>query len=164
MYRDIGYPVLEVSAQGNPEATRAALLEIIQGESTILIGQSGMGKSTLVNTLVPDADLRTQAISAALSSGRHTTTFSRMFDVPGEVARDARIVDTPGFQSFGLAHLSESQRMHAMPEFAPLLGRCRFNNCRHHDEPGCAIRDAASRGEIDALRYRLYLRIEADAD
>ena len=163
-YRALGYEVFEIAAGARPREAREQLGTWLAGRTTLLIGQSGMGKSTLVNTLVPDADLRTQAISAALSSGRHTTTFSRMFDVPGEVARDARIVDTPGFQSFGLAHLSESQRMHAMREFAPLLGRCRFNNCRHHDEPGCAIRDAASRGEIDALRYRLYLRIEDDAD
>lgn len=164
VYRSLGYRVFEIAAGAQPDATRAALRDWLAGRTTLLVGQSGMGKSTLVNTLVPDADLRTQAISAALSSGRHTTTFSRMFDLPAEIAADARIVDTPGFQSFGLAHLSESQRMHAMREFAPLLGRCRFNNCRHRDEPGCAIREAAERADIDALRYRLYVRIDDDAD
>ncbi|MCO5108357.1 MAG: ribosome small subunit-dependent GTPase A [Burkholderiaceae bacterium] len=163
-YRALGYPVFEIAAGTRPAEARARLRDWLAGRTTLLVGQSGMGKSTLVNTLVPDADLRTQAISAALSSGRHTTTFSRMFDLPAEVARDARIVDTPGFQSFGLAHLSASQRMHAMREFAPLLGRCRFNDCRHRDEPGCAIREAAARGEIDATRYRLYLRIEEEPD
>ena len=158
VYRALGYRVFGIAARTQPDAARAALRDWLARRTTLLIGQSGMGKSTLVNTLVPDADLRTQAISAALSSGRHTTTFSRMFELPEQVAVDARIVDTPGFQSFGLAHLSESQRMHAMREFVPLLGRCRFNNCRHHDEPGCAIRDAAERGEIDAQRYRLYAR------
>ena len=158
VYRALGYRVFGIAARTQPDAARAALRDWLARRTTLLIGQSGMGKSTLVNTLVPDADLRTQAISAALSSGRHTTTFSRMFELPAQVATDARIVDTPGFQSFGLAHLSESQRMHAMREFVPLLGRCRFNNCRHHDEPGCAIRDAAERGEIDAQRYRLYAR------
>ncbi|HLS56920.1 MAG TPA: ribosome small subunit-dependent GTPase A [Zeimonas sp.] len=164
VYRALGYRVFEIAARTRPDAARATLRDWLARRTTLLIGQSGMGKSTLVNTLVPDAGLRTQAISAALSSGRHTTTFSRMFELPEQVAVDARIVDTPGFQSFGLAHLSESQRMHAMREFVPLLGRCRFNNCRHRDEPGCAIRDAAERGDIDAQRYRLYVRIGDDAD
>ena len=164
VYRSLGYRVFEIAAGARPDETRAALRDWLAGRTTLLIGQSGMGKSTLVNTLVPDAELRTQAISAALSSGRHTTTFSRMFELPAQIAADARIVDTPGFQSFGLAHLSGSQREHAMREFAPLLGRCRFNNCRHRDEPGCAIREAAERGDVDALRYRMYVRISDDAD
>jgi len=96
MYRDIGYPVLEVSAQGNPEATRAALLEIIQGESTILIGQSGMGKSSLINLLVPDADIATREISAALDTGKHTTTFTRLYDLP----EGGKVIDSPGFADF----------------------------------------------------------------
>jgi ribosome biogenesis GTPase len=118
-----------------------------------------MGKSTLVNTLVPDADLRTQAISTALATGKHTTTFSRLFDLPEAVASDARLIDTPGFQTFGIAHLSASQLAHAMPEFAPLLGRCRFNDCTHRDEPGCAVRAAMEAGEIDGRRFQLYGRL-----
>lgn len=164
VYRSLGYRVFEIAAGARPAAARETLRDWLAGRTTLLVGQSGMGKSTLVNTLVPDADLRTQAISAALSSGRHTTTFTRMFDLPAAIAADARIIDTPGFQSFGLAHLSPSQRMHAMREFGPLLGRCRFNDCRHRDEPGCAIREAVERGEIDALRHRLYLRIDEEAD
>ncbi|MCL4182856.1 MAG: ribosome small subunit-dependent GTPase A [Burkholderiaceae bacterium] len=161
-HRSLGYRVIEISAGTQPAAARAALGGWLAGRTTLLIGQSGMGKSTLVNVLVPDADLRTQAISAALASGRHTTTFSRMFELPAATAADARIIDTPGFQGFGLAHLSASQRMHAMREFVALLGRCRFNDCRHHDEPGCAIREAAERGDIDALRRRLYAQIDDD--
>lgn len=162
VYRALGYRVFEIAARARPLEARARLRDWLAGHTTLLVGQSGMGKSTLVNTLVPDAALRTQAISAALSGGRHTTTFSRMFEVPAEVAPVARIVDTPGFQSFGLAHLSQWQRAHAMREFATLLGRCRFNNCRHRDEPACAIREAAERGEIDVLRYRLFLQIEGE--
>ncbi len=163
-YRALGYPVFEIAARVHPEATRDTLRGWLGRRTTLLIGQSGMGKSTLVNTLAPDADLRTREISVALSSGRHTTTFSRMFELPADTAPDARIIDTPGFQSFGLAHLSASQRTHAMREFAPLLGRCRFNDCRHRDEPGCAIREAAERGDIDAVRYRIFARIGDDGD
>lgn len=164
VYRALGYRVFEIAAGARPDAARDALRDWLAGRTTLLIGQSGMGKSTLVNVLVPDADLRTQAISTALSSGRHTTTFSRMFDLPSDVAAGARIIDTPGFQTFGLAHLSASQRTHAMREFVPLLGRCRFNDCRHRDEPGCAIRDAVGDGRIDALRHRLYVRIGDEGD
>ncbi len=120
-----------------------------------------MGKSTLVNCLVPDAGLRTNEISQALGTGRHTTTFTRCFALP----HDARtlVIDSPGFQNFGLFHVSESQRMHAMREFVPLLGSCRFNNCTHRDEPACAIRGAAESGRIDRIRYRLYARLVDEA-
>ncbi|HMM52275.1 MAG: ribosome small subunit-dependent GTPase A [Burkholderiales bacterium] len=164
VYRALGYPVFGLAARARPAEARAQLRDWLSGRTTLLVGQSGMGKSTLVNALVPDAAQRTRAISTALSSGRHTTTFSRMFELPAGIAPDAHIIDTPGFQSFGLAHLSPWQRAHAMREFVPLLGRCRFNNCRHRDEPGCAIREAAERGEIDPARYRLYLQIESETD
>jgi len=158
-YRALGYPVFDCAAKADPDATRAALTPWLAGRTTLLLGQSGMGKSTLVNCLVPDASLRTQAISEALSSGRHTTTFTRMFELPGAGA----IVDSPGFQTFGLEHLSDSQRVHAMPELRPRLGRCRFANCTHRDEPGCAIRAAAAAGEIDARRYELFARLVDEA-
>ncbi len=164
VYRRLDYRVFETSALGDVAGTRAQLRPWLEGRTTLLLGESGMGKSTLVNALVPDAQARTQAISRALGTGRHTTTFSRLFDVPGEIARDARIVDSPGFQNYGLSHLSDSQRLHAMREFAGLIGRCRFNDCTHRDEPDCAIRAAAQRGDIDALRYRLYVQIENHTD
>ncbi len=164
VYRKLGYPIFEIAAGVDAAATLQTLAGWLAGRTTLLLGESGMGKSTLVNALVPDAQMRTQAISEALGTGRHTTTFSRLFDVPSTIAANARIIDSPGFQTFGLSHLSDSQRMHAMREFVALLGRCRFNNCTHRDEPGCAIRAAAERGEIDSLRHRLYVRIEDETD
>ncbi|MFP5405771.1 MAG: ribosome small subunit-dependent GTPase A [Gammaproteobacteria bacterium] len=162
VYRTLGLPVLDIAAGGEAQRTREALRGWLAGRTTLLIGQSGMGKSTLVNALVPDADLRTQAISSALASGKHTTTFSRLFELPPSVAPDARIIDTPGFQSFGITHLSTSQLVHSIPEFGPLLGRCRFNDCMHRDEPGCAIREAVDDGAIDARRFELYGRLVSE--
>lgn len=161
LYRSLGYPVIECAARAEPEATRAALLPWLSGRTTLLLGQSGMGKSTLINVLVPDAQLRTQEISEALASGRHTTTFTRLFPLPGDP--HGCIIDSPGFQTFGLDHLSESERTHAMPEFRPLLGQCRFHNCTHRDEPGCAIRTAAQDGTIDPRRYQLFIRLVEEA-
>ncbi len=160
VYEALGYPVLRISARADAPRAHALLSQALAGRTTLLVGQSGMGKSTIVNLLVPDAGLATQEISQALGTGRHTTTFTRMFALP---LADARIIDTPGFQTFGLAHLSASELMHAMPEFAPLLGRCRFNNCTHREEPGCAIREAVQAGTVDRRRYELYLAISAGA-
>jgi len=162
VYRALGYPVIECAAGGDPDGTLASMRPWLAGRTTLLLGQSGMGKSTLINCLVPDAQLRTQTISEALASGRHTTTFTRLFALPGD--EQGCIIDSPGFQTFGLDHLSASQRVHAMPEFRPLLGQCRFHSCTHREEPGCAIRDAAAAGTIDAWRYRLFVRLVDEAE
>lgn len=158
VYQTLGYPVLPVAALENPDSLQA-VRERLGGQRTILLGQSGMGKSTLLNALIPSASQQTRAISDALSSGRHTTTFSRAFLLPD--GDEGWLIDTPGFQQFELAHLSYWQRCHAMPEFRPLLGQCRFNNCLHQDEPGCAIRAAAESGQIDARRYQLFRELPA---
>ena len=160
LYRSLGHAVIPVSAIDAAEA-QAALADALRDRTTLLAGQSGMGKSTLVNALVPDAGLRTQAISTALDAGRHTTTFTRMFELAAPLS--GRLVDSPGFQQFGLDHLSASQRLHAMPECRPLLGQSRFNSCTHRDEPGCAIRAAADEGTIDASRYTLLLRLHEES-
>ena len=161
-YRALGYRVIDCAARADPEGTREALQPWLAGRRTLLLGESGMGKSTLINCLVPQAGLRTQEISEALGSGRHTTTFTRIFTLPG--AGNGVIIDSPGFQGFGLEHLSTSQREHAMPEFAPLLGRCRFHNCSHREEPGCAIRTAMLDGAIDAVRYQLFVRLGEESE
>ncbi|WP_338847429.1 ribosome small subunit-dependent GTPase A [Massilia sp. W12] len=153
-YAALGYPVLEVSARQDAPQVRAQLLALMQGKTAILIGQSGMGKSTLINLLVPDADIATREISAALDSGRHTTTFCRMYSL-----EQTRIIDSPGFQEFGLYHLSEGMLERAFREFAPHLGACRFYNCHHRAEPGCAILHALEQGQIAPERHALYLQL-----
>lgn len=162
VYRALGYEVIECSARTEPDATRAALLPWLRGRTTLLLGQSGMGKSTLINCLVPDAGQHTREISAALAAGKHTTTFTRMFRLPDDP--QGRIIDSPGFQAFGLEHLSESQRAHAMPEFEALLGQCRFHNCTHRTEPGCAIRESALDDRIDTIRYQLFVRLTGESE
>jgi ribosome biogenesis GTPase len=131
----------------------------LHGRNTLLVGQSGMGKSTLLNLLVPDAQARTQEISTRLNLGRQTTTVSRWF----RLAEGGALVDSPGFQSFGLRHLDARALADAMPEFAPLRGQCRFADCRHLDEPDCAVRAALARGEIAAARYAFYRQLATEA-
>jgi len=151
-YQKIGYPVHLVSARTNPQQTLATLLPLLEGQSTILIGQSGMGKSSLINLLIPDADIATREISAALDTGKHTTTFVRSYHLNAH----SMIIDSPGFQEFGLHHLSEGMLERAFREFRPHLGQCKFYNCHHHTEPGCAILAAIKTGEISQMRHDIY--------
>ena len=155
LYARIGYEVVEVSARAHPEATRELLLPLFAGQSSILIGQSGMGKSSLINLLVPDADIATREISAALDTGKHTTTFTRMYELDG----GTKIIDSPGFQEFGLYHLTEGMLERAFRDFTPFLGQCRFYNCHHLNEPGCAVLGAVGQGEIAPLRHDLYRQL-----
>ena len=148
----LGYATLAVSARAAPEHARTSLRAALGPASSLMVGQSGMGKSTLINLLAPLANARTQEYSARLNVGRQTTTASRLFALEG----GGDIIDTPGFQAFGLAHLDQPQLAAAMPEFVPRLGRCRFNDCRHVSEPDCAVRVAVADGEIDAARYAFY--------
>lgn len=158
LFESLGVPVWRVST--NPETEQAGL-DILRAaladQRTLLLGQSGMGKSTLVNALVPTAGQQTASISRALNSGRHTTTDTRAFALPG----GGTLIDSPGFQTFEIDHLTHWQIAHAMPEFDALLGCCRFNDCQHGDEPGCAIRAAVEAGRIDPLRYRLFRELTA---
>jgi len=155
LYKGIGYPVHEVSARTQPEATRETLMPLLQGQSSILIGQSGMGKSSLINLIVPDADIATREISAALDTGKHTTTFTRMYAIDDET----NIIDSPGFQEFGLYHLTEGMLERAFVEFGAHLGQCRFYNCHHLTEPACAILSAVESGGISPLRHALYQQL-----
>lgn len=155
-YARLGYPVHEVSAQAHPEETVAILKPLLAGQSSIFIGQSGMGKSSLINLLIPDADIAVREISAALDTGKHTTTFTRLYWLPEVDGKAGAIIDSPGFQEFGLYHLSEGMLERAFVEFKPYLGGCKYYNCRHLAEPFCAILDAVAAGKIWKHRHELY--------
>ncbi|WP_225721788.1 ribosome small subunit-dependent GTPase A [Candidatus Vallotiella sp. (ex Adelges kitamiensis)] len=158
-YAKLGYWVIEVSATNAADATRATLAPLLARRATLLLGQSGMGKSTLVNLLVPNANAATLDISSALNSGRHTTTFTRWY----ELTNGGALIDSPGFQEFGLYHLTEKQLKGAFPEFRSLLGACSFYNCHHLYEPRCAILDALEQGRITPMRYKLYTQLLREA-
>jgi ribosome biogenesis GTPase / thiamine phosphate phosphatase len=159
LYRGLGYPVHEVSAAQDPEGAMATLQPLMAAQSTILIGQSGMGKSSLIQRLVPDANIAVQEISQRLDSGKHTTTFTRLFELDAQTT----VIDSPGFQEFGLHHLTEGMLERAFREFAPALGKCRFYNCHHVSEPGCAILQALEEGSVTADRHQLYLQLRHES-
>ena len=150
-YRRLGYPVTMLSAKRDA----APLAPHLRGETSVLVGQSGMGKSTLINALLPDAGVRVAEVSAALDSGRHTTTHARLYHLDPAT----HIIDSPGMQEFGLHHLDPAALESAFVEFRPWLGHCRFRDCRHTSEPGCAVTAACERGEVAASRLESYRRL-----
>lgn len=150
-YRALGYDVLLLAAKIDIAPLRAQLA----GHVSVLVGQSGMGKSTIINRLLPDAAARVGELSAALASGRHTTTHARLYHLDAA----SHIIDSPGLQEFGLHHVSPQDLGHAFVEFRAYLGRCKFNDCRHLSEPGCAITAAMQDGAIHPQRVASYRRL-----
>jgi ribosome biogenesis GTPase len=151
LYADLGYLVIPLSAKRDVSPLRP----VLQGHVSVLIGQSGMGKSTIINALLPGAKAATSDVSAALDSGRHTTTHAKLYHLDA----NSRLIDSPGMQEFGLHHLTQRDVAEAFREFRPLLGQCRFHNCKHLVEPGCAIALAAEEGKIDVRRLDAYRKL-----
>jgi ribosome biogenesis GTPase / thiamine phosphate phosphatase len=166
-YARMGYPVSEVSAKFDPSSLDA-LRPALQGKVSVFVGQSGMGKSSLLNAWIPNAAAITQEYSIRLDTGKHTTTACRYFELPKSWGRDTKgklgaLIDSPGFQEFGLAHMSVSELQHAFREFKDLLGKCRFHNCAHLTEPDCAVRAAVERNEIAPERLALFRQLRSDS-
>ena len=151
VFSRLGYPVVELSARDHAEDLRPWLA----GKTSVLVGQSGMGKSTLVNALIPEAGAATREISQALDSGKHTTTHATLY----HVTPDSHLIDSPGLQEFGLGHLDRQEIEHAFREFRPFLGQCRFRDCRHDREPDCVLRAAVDAGNIEKSRFAVYHRL-----
>ncbi len=162
LYKSIGYEVMHLSARTGEGVD--ILRERLKGSITLFSGNSGVGKSTLINDLIPGLDLRTAAISDVHDTGMHTTTFSEMFFLePGNAAGGA-VIDTPGVRGFGTIDFDRSDTGHFFPEIFRESARCRFNDCTHTHEPGCAVRQALEDNRIAASRYTSYLSILNDAD
>lgn len=154
-YRAMGQAVLPLTLQHPDSDTLPTLLQHLQGRATLVLGPSGAGKSTLINRLVPEAQAQTGEISQALNSGRHTTTSTTWYWM--DATHQTALIDSPGFQEFGLHHLDPTRLAACMPDFAPYLGQCRFYNCSHRHEPGCAVQAAVgAEPGIHPQRHRIY--------
>ena len=153
IYEKIGYTCIEVSATENKNVDKVK--ELMLQKTSMFIGHSGVGKSTLVNTIEPNLDLKTNDISNQHKQGQHTTTFAEMFDL----SFDAKIIDTPGIKGFGVVDMEKDELGDYYPEFFALKQHCKFNNCIHVNEPKCAVKDALEKDEISWSRYKSYLQI-----
>ncbi len=153
VYQEIGYKCLRTSASTMKGVD--SLKEMMIGKVSMFSGHSGVGKSTLVNAMEPTLHLKTKNISEQSKQGQHTTTFAEMYDL----SFDAKIIDTPGIKGFGIVDMEKEEVSGYFPEFFKLKDQCRFNNCLHKEEPGCAVKDALEKDEIAWSRYRSYLQI-----
>ena len=158
IYSSAGYEIIRVSAKTGEGIDE--LKHLLNEGMNLLSGHSGVGKSTIINGVVPGLDLKTAEVSDSHSKGKHTTTFAEMFEVPG----GGFIIDTPGIKGFGLTSLEKETLNHHFPEILQKLDGCKFNNCIHIDEPGCAVKDAVEEGQISEERYSNYLEMYSTFD
>jgi ribosome biogenesis GTPase len=159
IYEPLGYPVLEVSALKDQDV-KAKFLPYIQGKSNLISGHSGVGKSTLLNALIPGSGQNTKEISGYSAKGVHTTTFAEMFFLP----EGGDLIDTPGIKEFGILDVEEFELSHYFPEMRQFLGQCKYNNCTHVNEPGCVVLQKLDEGYIHPYRYQSYLNILHEED
>jgi ribosome biogenesis GTPase len=153
IYENLGYPCYEVSALKGTNIPQ--LITLLKDKITLFSGHSGVGKSSLMNAILPDLDIRTMEVSEWSDKGMHTTTFAEMYDLPG----GGSIIDTPGIRELGVIDIEQQELSHFFPEMRDRMHSCRFHNCRHINEPGCAVLDALENGEIEPSRYESYLSI-----
>ncbi len=157
-YRQLDYPIIYTSA--HEDKAFHQLSEYLREKTSILVGQSGVGKSSLLNRLLPEVNARIGEVSSATGKGRHTTTTARLYHLPDS----GSLIDSPGIREFGLWNVSPEQLTQGFPEFVAREGQCRFRNCRHRNEPGCAVLDAVEKEEISCERHASYLRILASLE
>lgn len=155
IYRELDVPIINCSIF-EPETLKQTLLPLLKNKTSLLLGQSGMGKSSILNVLIPDAKAHTQEHSVALGTGKHTTTSTRLYHLPN---LEGCLIDSPGFQAFGLHHLNQTDIANGFPEFKEHIESCRFYNCTHLHEPGCGVLAALAQGKISRKRHELYERI-----
>ncbi|MDP3200982.1 MAG: ribosome small subunit-dependent GTPase A [Algoriphagus sp.] len=159
IYEPLGYPVLEVSAL-KEAGLKEKFLPLIQGKSSLISGHSGVGKSTLLNALVPEAKQSTKEISGFSAKGVHTTTFAELFAIP----EGGDLIDTPGIKEFGILDVEDNELSHYFPEMRKFLGQCKYNNCTHINEPGCVVLKKLEEGFIHPYRYQSYVNILHEED
>lgn len=152
-YEELGYRTLRVCSK--EESSLGAFKEFLNNRVSVFVGQSGVGKSSLIDTLLPEEELKVGALSHASKKGRHTTTTARLYHFPA----GGDLIDSPGIREFGLWHMNEDEVLHGFKEIRHLSGYCRFRDCNHEKEPGCAILEAVDKGDISELRFNSYKRI-----
>jgi ribosome biogenesis GTPase / thiamine phosphate phosphatase len=157
-YQALGYPLINLSAKFKQNLE--PLYQLLAGKNAVFVGQSGVGKSSLVNALLPELDITTQALSETSGLGTHTTTVSRLYHLPS----GGNLIDSPGIREFTLGHIETSQLGYGFKEIEALIGQCKFRDCKHTNEPKCAVRDAVESGDIAPTRYHSYVTLLEESE